>query len=428
MQHKQVSDCYYRYNSSCHLVPPLYLQYERDHTNHMANPRVPPPVLIPASQNTVEVSIVNTTSYMKGFPASTFVEPDVPGFDFMDVGSYSFVVKHPGSGSKYNTLLFDLGVRKDWENLPATFVEGIKAGGYGISVEKDVATILRENGQDLNEVGAIIWSHWHFDHTGDPQTFPTTTDLIVGPGFKQHCIPAYPSDKDSQLDERAWQDRKLHEIDFASDKGLRIGRFQAYDFYGDGSFYLLDSPGHAVGHISALARTTADPPSFLLLGGDIAHHCGEFRPSPYTPLPDMITPSPLSHAGPACPGKIFAAIHPKQSREEPFFDPVRTGGWHFAADEAKESIDKLVEADAYDNIFPAMAHDCSLAGIVDLYPKTANAWMEKGWKEKSRWGFLSSFAAKVEEDVPSTSDGSQNERAKGTESRKDSRASGMMLG
>jgi glyoxylase-like metal-dependent hydrolase (beta-lactamase superfamily II) len=363
---------------------------------------------------------------MSGFPASTFVEPDVPGYDTMSGGSYAFVVKHASSGSKYDTLVFDLGVRKDWENLPASFVEGIKAAGFGISVEKDVATILRENGQDLNEVGAIIWSHWHFDHVGDPQTFPTTTDLIIGPGFRQHCIPAYPTDKDSHLDERAWQDRELHEIDFTGEKSLRIGRFQAYDFYGDGSFYLLNSPGHAVGHMSAMARTTADPPSFLLLGGDIAHHCGEFRPSPYTPLPDMIPPSPFSGMKSACPGQIFVAIHPRRSREEPFFDPVRSEeGWHFAADEAKESIDRLIEANAYDNIFPVMAHDCSLAGVVDLYPKTANLWMEKGWKERSRWGFLSSFAATVEDSL-CTSDGTEKGGATGNDSRKDSRASGMM--
>jgi glyoxylase-like metal-dependent hydrolase (beta-lactamase superfamily II) len=387
-------------------------------------------VLIPASQNTVEVSIVDTTSFMSGFPASTFVEPDVPGFETMSAGSYAFVIKHkhPGSRGKYDTLVFDLCVRKDWENLPKTFVQGIKAAGFGISVEKDVATILRENGQDLNEVGAIILSHWHFDHVGDPQTFPTTTDLIVGPGFKQHCMPAYPTDKESHLDERAWQDRELHEIDFAGAKGLQIGRFQAYDFYGDGSFYLLDSPGHAVGHMSALARTTADTTSFLLLGGDIAHHCGGFRPSPYVPLPEMVSPSPFSHMKTACPGKIFVAIHPKKSREEPFFDPVRSPeGWHLEAAEAKESIEKLIEADAYDKIFPVMAHDCSLAGVVDLYPKTANAWMGKGWKEQSRWGFLSSFAVTVEENAPSTSDSSQNGGAKGKESRKDSRASGMML-
>lgn len=126
----------------------------------------------------MEVYIIDTTSFMSGFPASSFVEPLVPGFDTMNVGSYAYLIRHPGSNTKYGTVVFGLGVRKDWENSPETFVAGIKDSRCGISVDKDVATILRENGQDLGEVGAIIWSHWHFDHAGDPQTFPRTTDLI----------------------------------------------------------------------------------------------------------------------------------------------------------------------------------------------------------------------------------------------------------
>lgn len=293
-----------------------------------------------------------------------------------------------------NTTLFDLGVRRDWENSPEAFVTGIKESGCHISVEKDVATILRENGQDLGEVGAIVWSHWHFDHAGDPQTFPTTTDLIVGPGFKEYIMPGYPADRTSHVDARAWRDRELHEIDFTTAAGpqrLDIGGFQAYDFHGDGSFYLLSSPGHAVGHMSALARTTADPPSFIFLGGDIAHHCGEFRPTPYTPLPDMISPNPFGRGASACPGSFFLVIHPKMDPEKPFFDPVSGDGWHHDAPEAMKSIQKLMQMDAYDNIFPIMAHDMSLGDVVDLYPDSANAWMVKGWKEKSRWGFLNSF-------------------------------------
>lgn len=37
---------------------------------------------------------------------------------------------------------------------------------------------------------------------------------------------------------------------------LSIGDFKAIDFFGDGSFYLLDTPGHAVGHLCGLARTS----------------------------------------------------------------------------------------------------------------------------------------------------------------------------
>ncbi|EGU81280.1 hypothetical protein FOPG_15576 [Fusarium oxysporum f. sp. conglutinans race 2 54008] len=361
--------------------------------------RLPPPVDIADSPNTVEVYIIDTTSFMSGFPASTFVEPLVPGFDTINVGSYSFLIKHPGSNTKYDTMVFDLGVRKDWESLPETFVAGIKSSGCKIEVQTDVASILRENGQSLDDVGAIIWSHWHFDHAGDPKTFPTTTDLIVGPGFKKNMIPGYPTVRDSHVNETAWEGRELIEIDFKGEKGLKIGKFEAYDFYGDGSFYLLSSPGHAVGHMSALARTTTDPPSFMLLGGDIAHHCGEFRPSPYTPLPTMISPNPLGRNLSACPGRLFLNIHPWKDPERPFFDPTTEPGWHLEAVEAKESIDNLIEADAYDNIFPVMAHDMTLGETVELYPKKANDWMARGWKEATRWGFCGEFTPMEEMDT-----------------------------
>jgi hypothetical protein len=49
-----------------------------------------------------------------------------------------------------------MGVRKDWKTCPAQFVESIKAARFGITVEKDEGTVLRENGQGLGEVGAII--------------------------------------------------------------------------------------------------------------------------------------------------------------------------------------------------------------------------------------------------------------------------------
>lgn len=42
------------------------------------------------------------------------------------------------------------------------------------------------------------------------------------------------------------------------------------DYFGDGSFYVIDSPGHLGGHINVLARTSADG-SWIFLGGDTCH-------------------------------------------------------------------------------------------------------------------------------------------------------------
>lgn len=365
-------------------------------------PRTPPELNIPHSDSLVKVSIIDTTAHMSNFPMFAFVEPLMPGHTEMDCGDFAFLIEHPKSGHKYDTMLFDLGVRKDWENLPVPFVEGVKKEGCTISVRKDVATILKENGRSLSEVGGIVWSHWHFDHVGDPQTFPGSTDVIVGPGFKKAHVPAWPTNPDSHIDEKAWSGRVLREIDFeAEGNGLKIGQFDALDLYGDGSLYLLNTPGHTVGHISALARTTVDPPTFIFMGGDIAHHGGEFRPTVYMPLPVEISPNPFQHAlsrhtlslpAMKCPGEIFVDIHPQKSRTEPFFNPTTAAGaWHHCAKEAKRSIQKMSEFDAYQHIFPVIAHDNSLFGIIEVYPKPANEWLAKGWKDKSRWAWLNEF-------------------------------------
>ena len=99
--------------------------------------------------------------------------------------------------------------------------------------------------------------------TGNPTLFPSSTDLIVGPGFKDAFVPAYPTVPDSSVDERLWAGRELVEVEMTSD--FKIGEYDALDFFGDGSFYLLSTPGHAVGHMSGLARTSSDPPQFFFL-------------------------------------------------------------------------------------------------------------------------------------------------------------------
>ena len=129
------------------------------------------------------------------------------------------------------------------------------------------------------------------------------------------------------------------------------------------------------------------------MGGDVAHHASEFRPTEYVPLPKSIEPNPLiaPFAKPTfvCPGEIFEAIHPKKSSTEPFVQAL--GFMHDDAKGACESVEKLLPFDAQDNIFSVIAHDLSLLDVVDLYPKTINDWKAKGFKEQGRWRFLRDF-------------------------------------
>ena len=129
-------------------------------------------------------------------------------------------------------------------------------------------------------------------------------------------------------------------------------------------------------------------------GGDIAHHGGEFRPTRFLPLPEDISPSPLgapyARSAPRCPGSIFEAIHPHKSSTEPFYVPT-VGGVHLDGQQTKETIDKLADFDAQDDVFVNIAHDMSLFDVVEFFPKTANGWSQKRWKQEGMWRFLRDF-------------------------------------
>jgi hypothetical protein len=180
--------------------------------------------------------------------------------------------------------------------------------------------------------------------------------------------------------------RELREITFEEIQNtLQIGSFRAFDLFGDGSFYLLDTPGHAIGHLAGLARTTPD--TFIFMGGDLCHHGGAIRPSEYIPLPKEIHLDAFQ--GGFCPGSTFEAVQESRGRQpdQPFFEPA------FGHDIplAIETIAKAQEPDAQDNVLFIYAHDPSIMGVVDLFPKGVNDWQAKGWRETLFWKFLGDF-------------------------------------
>jgi len=358
-----------------------------------------PDLKIPHSTATVEVSIIHTTATLTGLDCWKFMSPPIPGHDYLDVPCFCFLVHNPAQG---RTVLFDLGIRKDWWNLSPRLTESFEKAGVKLQVEKGVREILDEHGVNTSAVEAVIWSHPHFDHTGDPSTFDSSTALVVGPGFKNSLLPGAAENPYSAVLESDYSGRDLREVSFDKKTGS-IGRFATVDYFGDGSFYLLHTPGHTVDHMSGFARVTSNPDSFILMGGDACHHGGEMRPSPYMPLPSSIRPHPFTDSSSeACPGAMFADILRDGDKTRPFYLPAKleTSPTHHDVDEAIKTIEKIQKADIAENVLVALAHDKSLLGVVDFFPKQANSFMKNGWNLKTRWRFLKDFAAAVHWDGP----------------------------
>jgi hypothetical protein len=269
-----------------------------------------------------------------------------------------------------------------------------------IDIPSDVVDILNSASVPLSSVNSIIWSHYHIDHVGDPSLFPLSTSLIVGPGFKSNpkLYPGFPKNPDAYTLQDAFEGRDLIELDFSASQ-LRVSGLRAIDWFEDGSFYLLEAPGHTIEHIMGLARTSED--NFLLLAGDAAHHAGEFRPNPLLPLPESISPSPFGppNAVSSCPGSIFEPAHPCADsqgsfRTTPFLSPSLLMN---EVPEASPATHEALKAlDANPNVLVIMAHDPSLLDIVEFYPKADLTGWEKedgqpSTKELAKWRFLKDF-------------------------------------
>lgn len=72
---------------------------------------------IPLSTSTVSVKALNPNRIL-GVPPSLFLEPDIPGTTYADTPCLAFLIEHFDADGDRKRMLFDLGFRRDWENLP----------------------------------------------------------------------------------------------------------------------------------------------------------------------------------------------------------------------------------------------------------------------------------------------------------------------
>lgn len=353
---------------------------------------------IPAG-STAEVSVIDTTTYLSNVDGKLLVDPVYPGYESFRIPSYAFLIHHRPSNSR---VLFDLGLRKNWRtHLSPHFLKEVLALPFDISCEKDVVDIIADHGIPANAIDAVILSHHHWDHVGDTTRFPSSTRVITGPGYKAKYLPGWPIDKDAvETTSDLYDGRETVEIDFITGPScLSIHGCQAYDYFGDGSLYLLNAPGHTTGHLNALVRTTTSldegQDTFLWLGGDTAHHCSVLRPSVYCPLPSILKPAPNSEdAESSCSSQQYTSTHRVVAH-----DPAATCVTSFCRlpdsnpydddiEEAKKTLQGLLPLDGADNILTIFAHDDSLLNVIDFFPKTANNWKANGWKKRGHWKFL----------------------------------------
>ncbi|KAK7420264.1 hypothetical protein QQX98_002919 [Neonectria punicea] len=111
------------------------------------------PVQVPAGWETIVVKLINPVNFGPAI-LKRFMAPPVPGLEtFQTSPSFSFLLEHP-SGRK---LVFDLGIRKDYNNYSPSIAEYLPSTNYDIQVQKNVVEILEKAGIAAQEIEAVIW-------------------------------------------------------------------------------------------------------------------------------------------------------------------------------------------------------------------------------------------------------------------------------
>lgn len=230
------------------------------------------------------------------------------------VPSLSFLIKHQDVNGKHTNVVFDLGLKRDLSGYPPKQQDHIAARQPVVS-HPDCADSLRygtnygRQGNDkvllepASDIDIVILSHVHWDHVGTASDFPSAT-FVVGSGtldlLKHGAGPLYPADIFNDDEVPASRTVELPPVPHSSGEagydaaphapkhtsapddarsrlyGMDNWSWQplvsfphVLDLFGDGSLYVVDSPGHLYGHVNLLARVGEN--KYVYLGGDCCH-------------------------------------------------------------------------------------------------------------------------------------------------------------
>lgn len=164
----------------------------------------------------------------------------------------AFLITHPTAGP----ILVDTSLHPSVAAKPSANL-GRLAASYAkprIEPGHDVPAQLRERGLDSRQLGLVVMTHLHFDHTSGIAEFPSATFVLAAREWEaattdnRPALRGYrPSHFDYLFDYRT--------IDFDGSKISSYASFgRTFDLFGDGSVRIAFTPGHTPGHCSVIAR------------------------------------------------------------------------------------------------------------------------------------------------------------------------------
>ncbi|KAK4545296.1 hypothetical protein LTR36_003476 [Oleoguttula mirabilis] len=242
--------------------------------------------LPPAGEGQVYVTISALQGGHLTLPEALFITDAEPE-KRATVPSLSFLIQHPHKHPSeqppsMTRLIFDLGLKRDLTGYAPAQQHHILQR-QPVNLKPDVAESLRAGGLHPTDIDDIVVSHVHWDHIGTPSDFPNSR-FVVGAGTL-HVLehgggPLYPANIFNKNEFPLDRTYELPPVDSSTatiaakrqteHQWRPLANFPAaLDYFGDGSVWILDTPGHITGHVNLLARTGVR--QWVYLGGDCCH-------------------------------------------------------------------------------------------------------------------------------------------------------------
>jgi glyoxylase-like metal-dependent hydrolase (beta-lactamase superfamily II) len=223
-------------------------------------------LLPPPSENQAFINVSALESGFIEIPREWAIDTAAQG-ERITPPSLSFLLRH--SKKPDETFLFDLGLRHDWQNISPSCVASMEYMQFKINVPQDVVESLAKGGLATDDIEHVCISHLHLDHIGDVRPF-TKSIFVVGGDSRKVLENGYPKDPEAMIPSDLLPEDRTRFL--PTHEWPPLGPFEhAFDFYGDGSLYIVDAgPWHVAGHVNVLARTSPDG-GWVYLAGDSAH-------------------------------------------------------------------------------------------------------------------------------------------------------------
>ena len=191
----------------------------------------------------------------------------------------TFLIHHPT-----RPVLVDTGLHPSVASQPSANL-GRLVSSFAkprLGPGEDLPAQLRSRGLETKDIGTVVMTHLHFDHTSGMSEFPSATFVVTAPEWEaattdmRPLLRGYrPAHYDYVFDYRT--------LSYEGDRVTSYSTFgRTFDLFGDGSVRLAFTPGHSAGHQSVICRLAERD---FVIAGDAIYTIGQLADAPEPPRP-----------------------------------------------------------------------------------------------------------------------------------------------